>query len=203
MNWLTTLTFSSGNLRKTSWINCPENEKPLAYLNNPLFVLPLGSNIFSLFLFTHSLRTLILCLCHSFSLSLCIFPLFLLSLPSFSFCFCLCLILDSVAYLQAASRGKQPAYSKGSALTEMQRGRRRMEWGKQKETEIKFPWWFTDISARSPHFRENTTCVNSCNGYNCILLRLSYNSHVAKCGSRIRKDHTNTYCQSQSLSSSH
>lgn len=53
---------------------------------------------------------------------------------------------------------------------------------------------------QSPNFRENITCANSPNGYNCILLKRSYNSHVANC---CRQARPHKHCLPRSLSSSH
>lgn len=59
---------------------------------------------------------LILCMCLSLSSSF---------LPPFTLSRCHCLLLDRGAFPPAARGGKQPAYSKSSAVTEMEAGRRR------------------------------------------------------------------------------
>lgn len=53
-----------------------------------------------------------------------------------------------------------------------------MEWKKQKETESKFPGCL-DINKQ--FLQEKTLEGKITNGFNCILFRPSYNSHVAHC----------------------
>lgn len=127
--------FSSGNLRKTSdLIDCLGTERPLTSLNNPLFVLPLGSNIFSPNLFTHSFRTPSVCVTL-------FFPLFFFFLL---FLYVLALPLSTPGQWSIFTRSQR---RQTSGLFKGLRQRWRKEGGgwsgkkNQRETESKFPGW--------------------------------------------------------------
>lgn len=139
--------FSSKNLTKTSGTYCPGSEMPLTYLNNQIFVLPLGSNVFSQKLFTHSFITLSVSLFLSLSVPLC-FPL--ISLYIFTFA----IVLESKAYLPAASKGKQAAISELGSGRDVVCAQCVCVFvcvGEGRGS--KFPGWLADISKQSPHFR--------------------------------------------------
>lgn len=158
--------FTSGNLRKTSGTDCPGTERPQTHLNNQPFVFPLGSNIFSTNLFTHSFRTPPLSPSLFLRISVFLSHSFYMRFDAAN-----CRLLDSEAYLPAASEGKQAAYSKELDSDRMEKGRRRMEWGKTRvgrRVNSLNDLWISPEQIQSSERKHNMS-----NGENCFIIKFS------------------------------